>query len=96
MTSRGRCYRYRFTRGVPLEAAEQSLQLAVLAAEGLFGTARLMMDGGYTVDPTIHVIVVDAGSPVGTAINAMFTHFLVTEFGAGTFSVQAVEAEGRR
>ncbi len=86
----GPLYRYRFAEEVDLVQAEGTLLLATLAAQGLYGEARVRMDMAYAADRTIGVIVVDAGTDVGDAVNAIFTAFLAMEFGRGAFSVRAV------
>lgn len=92
-------YRYRFNRDVPLQDVEETLLLGVLAAEGLHGEARVRMDAVYSVDESIRAIIVDASTEVGQDVNAIFTAFLLREFGQDAFQVRRVEggpAEGRR
>ena len=84
-------YRYRFADRVDLREAGDTLLLAVLAAEGLFGAAQVRMDAAFATDETIRVIVVDASTDVGDAINRIFTTFLTREFGSGAFCVKRVE-----
>ena len=83
-------YRYRFAEQVDLHDAEETLLLSILAVEGLFGEARVNMDAAHATDPGIHVIVVDASTHVGQAINAIFNTFLTKEFGSGSFDVRRV------
>ncbi len=96
-------YRYRFDEGVDLHQAEETLLLSVLAAEGLYGQARVRMDAAYAVDPGLHAIIVDAGTDVGEAVNLIFTAFILREFGSARVRVRRVEGlfagngqEGRR
>ena len=84
-------YRYKFRDGTDAADAEVTLHLAILAAEGLYGEARVRMDLGYFIDPTIGAIVVDASTDVGQDVNSMFTHFLIRQYGPGAFSVRPVE-----
>lgn len=84
-------YRYRFREGVELREAEDTLLLSFLAAEGIFGEARVRMDAGYAIDATINVIVVDASTLIGQVINAVFTAFISREFGRDAFNVRRVE-----
>lgn len=84
-------YRYRFDEGVDLHQAEETLLLSILATEGLYGEARGRMDAGYAVDQSIRVIVVDASTDVGQAVNSIFTAFLLREFGGRAFHVRPVE-----
>jgi len=83
-------YRYRFAGQVNLRDAGETLLLSVLAAEGLFGAARVRMDIGVATDEAIGVIVVDASTVVGQVINGIFTAFISREFGPSAFSVKRV------
>jgi hypothetical protein len=84
-------YRYRFADRVDLRDAGDTLLLAVLAAEGLFGAAQVRLDFGFAADEAIGVIVVDASTDVGQAVNGIFTSFISREFGRGAFCVKRVE-----
>ena len=88
-------YRYKFDDQVSLHDAQDTLALAVLAAEGLFGTARVRMDFAFATDEAIGVFVVDASTEVGQAVNRIFTTFLSRGFGPCCFNVKRVQgAEG--
>lgn len=84
-------YGYRFDDNVALRAAKETLLLSVLAAEGLFGETRIRMDFAFATDPSIHVLIVDASTRLGQAINGIFASFLRCEFGADAFDVHRVE-----
>jgi len=91
-------YRYRFRTDVDLRDVEDTLLLSILAADGLFGEARARMDVAYAVDPSIHTIIVDASTDVGQAVSAVFTAFVLREFGRHAVDVRRVQGvgEGRR
>jgi len=84
---------YRFLRkpDVPLDEAEMSLQLAILAAEGLFGGARVRMEPGDRLDEPQRALLVDANTEVGSAVVRIFTAFLTREFGEARFDVRRVD-----
>jgi hypothetical protein len=84
-------YRYRFDEGVDLHQAEETLLLSVLATEGLYGQARVRMDAAYSVDKALRAIIVDASTDVGQALSAIFTAFILREFGSGRVHVRRVE-----
>jgi hypothetical protein len=84
-------YRYRFKDRTTLREAEDTLLLAMLAAEGLFGRCRVRMDSAWAVDRSINTIVIDAGTLVGLTISLIFTAFITAEFGADAFDVRRVE-----
>ncbi len=81
---------YQITLSEQIDAAEASrtLQLAAMAAEGLFGAARVRMEFRYETDLPERTFRVDGGSPVGEAVLRMFVGFLTREFGAAEFSVK--------
>ncbi|MBE3071302.1 MAG: hypothetical protein IMZ66_13790 [Planctomycetes bacterium] len=83
-------YRYTFGKQVDALDAEMTLHVAVFAAEGLFGEARVRMDAGYVIDPGLRVLVVDASTPVGQAVNAIFTSLALREFGRDAFHVRRI------
>ena len=83
-------YRYRFAARVDLRDAGDTLLLAVLAVEGLFGAAQVRMDFAFATDEAIRVIVVDASTDVGQAVNGIFTNLLMREFGPESFGVKRV------
>jgi hypothetical protein len=83
-------YRYVLDESVPMNEAEATLQLAILAAESLFGESTVRLNAAYTIDEQRRVCVVDAGNEVGRSICQIFTGYLAREFGADTFTVRAV------
>jgi hypothetical protein len=89
-------YRYKFLEKVDVLDAEITLHLAIIAAEGLYGEARVRMDAGYAIDESIHTIVVDASTPVGQDVCAMFMHFLLRQHGPEAFNVRRVEGLPQR
>jgi hypothetical protein len=84
-------YRYKFREHVDLLEAERTLHLAILAAEGLYGEAHVRMDMAYVIDEAIRVIAIDASTNLGQDVGAIFTTFLLREFGRQAFSVRSVE-----
>lgn len=88
-------YKYQFTEGVCLRDAEDTLFLALLAAEGIYGFSRVRMDAAYAVDPALRTIVVDSSTDVGQDVCGIYTSFLSREFGAGAFDVRPLDREIR-
>lgn len=86
-------YRYKFSERIDLDDAQETLHLALLAAEGLFGRTRVHMDAAWATDETINVLIVDAGTLVGMTVNLIFTAFITAEFRADIFDVRRVELE---
>jgi len=86
-------YRYRFSKGVDLRDAEDTLLLALLAAEGIYGECRVRMDAAYAVDAPLGVIVVDGSTEVGQDVCGIFTAFLTREFCPRAFRVDPLGKE---
>lgn len=83
-------YRFTFDRTIPLPEAEQTLHLAILGAEGLFGEAQVRMDLSYHIDEPRRVLLVDGSTEVGAAVIRMFTALLLREIGSHRFTVRRV------
>lgn len=82
--------RFTFDNRIDLSDAEATLHLAILAAEGLYGEARVRMDFAYFADPAHRVIHLDSGSQSGDAVARIFTIFAAREFGDRAFAVRRV------
>jgi hypothetical protein len=88
----GGIYRYRFGEHMPLDEVEDTLVLALLAAEALHGEAQVQLDAAHAFDAARRTCVIEAGSAVGVDFNRLFTQFLRREFGPDSFRVERVEA----
>ena len=88
-------YRYSFGPPVDLAEVEDSLLLAVCAAEGVHGQAQVRMDGAFLLEEATRACVVDATTPVGETIARIFTRFLAREFGEDAFTVERVASNER-
>jgi len=87
-------FRFSFDAPRRLRDAEATLHLSILAAEGLFGEARVRTDVTYCTDAPRGALLVDGHSPCGAAVVRIFTAFLIREFGADGFSVRRVPGAG--
>lgn len=85
-------YRFGFVPAVPLSEAELTLHLAIYAAEGLHGEARVRLDVTYQLDPPANAIIVDGGNEVGATLVKVFTHLLIRQFGEDGFHVRRLAA----
>lgn len=81
-------YKFSFKDHVPLKEVEESLLLAVLAAECLQGRSRVRMEASFRLDKEKRSCVIDAGTEVGSNIARIFTGFLAREFGEEAFRVE--------
>ena len=85
-------FRFEFDRTVLLTEAEMTLQLAIIAVEGLFGQARVRLDASYHLDEPRRVIIVDGTTVIGSAVVRVFIGLLIREFGEDAFHVRRVES----
>jgi len=85
-------YRFGFVPAVPLSEAELTLHLAIYAAEGLHGEARVRLDVSYQLDQPANAIIVDGETEVGATLVKVFTHLLIRQFGEDGFHVRRADA----
>ena len=88
-------YRYAIGPGVPIEEVEVTLLLSVLGVEALYGESQARLDAGHAFDAERRTVAIDAGTPVGRALNKLFAGFLAKEFGAASFRVVRVQSPGQ-
>lgn len=81
-------YRFEINPDVPLEEAELSIRLAMIALEGLFGHAGVSVDARYRLDEPDRAVVVDGSTRVGAALVRVFATLLSREFGDGSYTVR--------
>ncbi len=81
-------YLYRFEDWVERQHVDDSLSLAILAAEGIHGESRVRLAEVPTLDWTTRTCWVDATTPVGRTIARVLTCLLSREFGDQGFCVE--------
>lgn len=81
-------YRYSFNDKLPLQNIEDSLFLAVLATECLYGRSRIRLDASFCLKKKKRFCVIDASTEVGYHIARIFTGFLISEFGVEAFRIK--------
>jgi hypothetical protein len=84
-------HRYKFEASVPAEEIENSVLLAILAAEGLHSQSQVRLDARYLCDAEKHACVIDASTDVGRDVSRIFSGFAIREFGEGSFTVDRIE-----
>ncbi len=85
--------RYRFTEAVPMQEAEDSLMLAVLAAEGIYGRSRVRLETSFALDAAKRACVIDASTEVGQHVSRVFTTFITKQFGEEAFRLERLANE---
>ena len=88
-----RAYKYQLREGIDPRDVEDTLLLAFLAAEGIFGEARVRLDGAYSTDREARTVTVDASTAVGHIVNAVFTVYAIKEFGRDGFTARRLATE---
>ena len=86
-------YNFKFLSASALRDAEKTLLLAMVAAEGLHGEARVRMDAPYIVDKDLNTITVGTSTVVGEDIASIFTAFLIKELGQNKFLVRRLDGQ---
>ncbi len=81
-------YRYDFDPKVPFANIEETIFLAVAAAEGLYGRSVVRLDTSFSLDPKTRSCVLEAGTEVGRCIARIFTAYVSYEFGEEAFKVE--------
>jgi hypothetical protein len=87
-------FRYRF-RSVHTADAEDTLLLAIVAAEALRGESQVRLDARHYFDRRGNKCVIDARTRVGRDLNRLFVGLLRHEFGADAFRVDRVGIANR-
>ena len=80
-------YRFQFEDDVPLEEAETSLILAIIAAEALHGQPAVRLSLRYLFSEEKRACVIDGDNEVAHQVVLIFTQFLLRQFGDDAFQV---------
>jgi hypothetical protein len=72
---------------------EETLLLAVMAAESLHGQSKVRMDAAYQMVTEKRACVIDGTTPVGRDICRIFAGYAIKEFGEDSFKVRRVEEQ---
>ena len=86
-------YQFRINPPTGFAEAEMSLQLALVALEGLYGEARIRLEARYHVDEPRRTLSVDVRTGAGEALAQIFASMMIREFGNDSFSVARIAAE---
>lgn len=87
----GNIYRYQFTPEIPAREINETLRLALLAAECLHGESWVRIETSYCLDAQKRVCVIDAGTAIGHQVVRLFTGFAAREFGERAFTVRRMD-----
>jgi len=86
-------YKYSFDNQFQLKEIENSLFIAALATESLYGRSRLKLDTAFRLEKQKRSCVIDGSTEVGQHIACVFTGLLTKEFGEDGFKVERLNEE---
>lgn len=84
-------YRYVLCRPIPFPEVMSAFDLALIAVQSLHGNERTRLDARFASDAGKQVLAIDAGTPVGQALNQIFFGFARREFGEHAFKIERVD-----
>ena len=84
-------FRFRFAPSVPIDEPAETVRLALVAAGGVLGDARIQVDVRHIVDPDDASIAVEGATPAVELVALIFTSLLLSEFGREDFTVTRTE-----
>lgn len=92
----GSLVKYNFDSGLSMKEVEESLMLAVLAAECLHNRSAVMLDACFRFKAKEYSCIVDTTTPIGRDIAVLFTGLLCREFGESRFRVKRVAGVSKK
>ena len=87
-------YSYKINDEESMPSVEETLLLAVIAAEGLHGRSKINMDASFRLIEKDRVCEIDVGNDVGADIARIFTALLTITLGEQAFKVERQHKEG--
>jgi len=84
-------FRFRFAPSVPIDEPAETVRLALVAAGGVLGDARIQVDVRHSVDADDASITVEGSTPTVETVALIFTSLLLSEFGRDDFTVARIE-----
>lgn len=84
-------YRYEISDKINIGEVEESLLLAVLTTESVYGSSLVRLDASFCLEEKKRACVIDASTEVGRHIAKVFTGFLTQEFGDGAFKITRID-----
>lgn len=85
-------FRITFDASIPLDEAQDTLELSVIAAEALHGQSEVRLEAEYKMDFPTRTCLIHATSDAGRDLLQIFVGYLSEEFGEKAFAVRRIEA----
>ncbi len=86
-------YRYCFNTDADFAEALNTFDLTVVAAEAIYGEARVRLELRFASKPETRRIAIRCDNEVGTAANLLFTKLSTVEFGMDSFTIDSIEEQ---
>ena len=86
-------YRFSFNDDISMSAVEEALLMAVIAAEGVHGRARVWLDARFATIPGERTCLISSYSEVGQSLAQSFSEYLILDFGETAFKVERNTSE---
>lgn len=90
-----RTFHFTFKPSVPADELQDTVTLATIATEALYGAERVALEAQAEVDPKSRTVRVRGETEVGRAMASMFLGFVWREFGQEAVTVRRGEGGGR-
>ena len=81
-------YEYKFGRSISMQSVEETLLLAVIAAEALHGRSSVNLDADFVLSEKRRRCSVNGSNQVGRDIARIFTGLLTAEIGETGFQIE--------
>ena len=85
-------YLFSFRHGVTMNKVRDSLFLAALATESVFGRSLFRMEATFRLETHRRTCFIDASTPVGRMLACILNGFLTSQFGERAFHIRRVSA----
>ncbi len=79
---------YCFAKEIPADEIRDTLRLATLATESVYGRQRTLAEANFDLNDD-HVCWIDASNEVGEHLSRVFAGFARREFGQGVCSLRS-------
>lgn len=86
-------YRYNFKSDADFSEALITFDLTVVAAEAIYGEARVRLELRFASKPETRRIAIRCDTEVGMAANLLFTKFSTVEFGMDSFTIDNIDEQ---
>lgn len=83
-------YRYSFIPNVSMSEVRDTLRLAALATQSVFGRRRVLLEADFDLLEDEHACWMDASGEVGRHLHQVFRGYVSREFGPHSFTASKV------